>query len=82
MIGRDATEAHHVSLVNAKRVCKRRSLASQQRPARALHALSKVVAVAIHVLVDRALNQLGLLHTRHQRGIADLLLGRLMNLDR
>jgi hypothetical protein len=38
--------------------------------------------VTLDVLVDRALDKLGLLEARHQRGIADLLLGGLMNLDR
>jgi hypothetical protein len=36
----------------------------------------------LDVLIDRALYQLGLLEARHQRGIADLLLGGLMDLDR
>jgi|HubBroStandDraft_4_1064222.scaffolds.fasta_scaffold84003_3 hypothetical protein len=36
----------------------------------------------LDVLVDRALDQLGLLEARHQRCVTDLLLGGLMNLDR
>jgi hypothetical protein len=38
--------------------------------------------VTIDVLVDGALNELGLLQARHQRGVANLLLGGLMDLDR
>jgi hypothetical protein len=49
---------------------------------RLLHALCKVLAVMLDVLIDRALDKLGLLEARHQRGVANLLLGGLMNLDR
>ena len=49
---------------------------------RLLHALREVLAVTLDILVDRALDKLGLLEARHQRGVADLLLGGLMNLDR
>jgi hypothetical protein len=49
---------------------------------RLLHALREVLAVTLDVLIDRALDKLGLLEARHQRGVADLLLGGLMNLDR
>jgi hypothetical protein len=49
---------------------------------RLLHALREVLAVTLDVLVDRALDKLSLLEARHQRGVADLLLGGLMNLDR
>jgi hypothetical protein len=35
----------------------------------------------LNVLIDRTLDELGLLEARHQRGIADLLLGGLMDLD-
>jgi hypothetical protein len=38
--------------------------------------------VTIYVLVDGALDEFGLLQARHQRGVADLLLGGLMDLDR
>jgi hypothetical protein len=49
---------------------------------RALHTQRKQLTVMLDVLVDRALYQLGLLEARHQRGIADLLLRGLMDLDR
>jgi hypothetical protein len=49
---------------------------------RALHAQRKQLAVMLDVLIDRTLDKLGLLEARHQRGIADLLLGGLMYLDR
>jgi len=37
--------------------------------------------MALDVFVDSALDELGLLEPRHQRGVADLLLRRLVNLD-
>src|ERR1700729_93017 len=36
----------------------------------------------LDVLIDRELDELSLLEARHQRGVADLLLGGLMDLDR
>ncbi|MGA8364577.1 MAG: hypothetical protein WB709_08655 [Solirubrobacteraceae bacterium] len=59
-----------------------RRLAAQERLLCALHAQRELVAVTIDVLVDGALDELGLLQARHQRGVADLLLGGLMDLDR
>jgi hypothetical protein len=38
--------------------------------------------VALNVLIDSTLDELSLLEPRHQRGVANLLLGGLMNLDR
>jgi len=38
--------------------------------------------VVLNVLIDRTLDELGLLDARHQRRVADLLLGGLMDLDR
>jgi hypothetical protein len=35
----------------------------------------------LNVLIDRPLDKLGLLDARHQRRVANLLLGGLMNLD-
>jgi len=49
---------------------------------RSLHALCELVAVTVHVFIDRALDQLRLLEARHQGGVANLLLGGLMDLDR
>jgi hypothetical protein len=43
--------------------------------------MPELVAMALHVLVDRLLDELGLSEARHQRGVADLLLGRLMYFD-
>jgi hypothetical protein len=49
---------------------------------RTLHAQRKQLAMMLDVLIDRELDELSLLEARHQRGIADLLLGGLMDLDR
>jgi hypothetical protein len=82
LIGRDTTDSLDIGLTDAQRVCERGGLAAQQRGVRALHAQRKQLAVMLDVLIDRALDKLGLLEARHQRRIADLLLGGLMNLDR
>jgi hypothetical protein len=37
--------------------------------------------MALDVLIYGALDELGLLESRHQRGVADLLLGGLVDLD-
>jgi hypothetical protein len=60
----------------------RRGLAAEQRLVRLLHAACELLSVALHVLVDRLLDELGLLQSGHQRRVADLLLGRLVYLDR
>jgi hypothetical protein len=77
-----ASKTLDIGLLDPQRVRKGRGLAAQQRLLCALHALLELVSVAVHILVDRALDQLCLLQARHQRGVADLLLGGLMNLDR
>jgi hypothetical protein len=82
LIGGDTTDPLDIGLIDAYRVRERGRLAAQQRLVRALHAQRKQLAVMLDVLIDRALDELGLLEARHQRGIADLLLGGLMNLDR
>jgi hypothetical protein len=72
----------HVGFLDAQRVRECRALAAQERLLSLLHALREVLAVTLDVLVYGALDKLGLLEARHQRGVADLLLGGLMNLDR
>jgi hypothetical protein len=49
---------------------------------RALHSQRKQLTMMLDVLIDRTLDELSLLEARHQRRVADLLLGGLMNLDR
>jgi len=82
LIGRDPADPLDIGFIDAQRVCERGRLAAQQRLLRALHTQRKVLAVMLDVLIDRELDELGLLEARHQRGIANLLLGGLMNLDR
>ena len=79
LIRRNPADPFNIGLVDTQRVCKRGRLTAQQRLLRALHALRKQLAVMLNVLVDRPLDELRLLKTRHQRGIADLLLGGLMD---
>ena len=38
--------------------------------------------MALDVFIDRMLDEFGLLEAGHQRGVTDLLLRRLVNLDR
>jgi len=82
LIGRDPADPLDIGLADAQRVGERGRLTAQQRLVRALHTQRKQLAVMLDVLIDRALDELGLLEARHQRGIANLLLGGLMNLDR
>jgi hypothetical protein len=79
LTGGHTTQTLHVGFLDLERVREGRGLAALLRT---FHALRELVTVAIHVLVDSALDQLGLLQSRHQRGVADLLLGGLMDLDR
>jgi hypothetical protein len=44
--------------------------------------LGEFFAVTVDVLVNGSLDEFSLLEAGHQRGVSDLLLGRLMNLDR
>lgn len=46
-----------------------------------LHPPPKLLAMTLDVLVNGALDELGLLEPRHQRGVADLLLRGFVNLD-
>jgi hypothetical protein len=46
-----------------------------------LHAPVELLVVALDVLIDSALNKLGLPDPSHQRGITNLLLGALVDLD-
>lgn len=48
---------------------------------RALHPLGELLAVTLHILIHRTLDELGLLEPGHQGRVADLLLGGLVNLD-
>jgi hypothetical protein len=82
LIGRDTTDPLDIGLTDTHRVCERGGLAAQQCLVRALHALRKQLAVMLDVLIDRTLDEFGLLEARHQRRVADLLLGGLMDLDR
>jgi hypothetical protein len=82
LIGRYPADPLDIGLLDAQRIRERRGLLAQQCLVRLLHALREVLAVTLDVLVDCALDKLGLLEARHQRGVADLLLGGLMNLDR
>jgi hypothetical protein len=56
-------------------------LAAKQRLASPLHALLELLTMSVDVFVDRNLDELGLLEPGHQRGVADLLLGGLVDLD-
>ncbi len=82
LIGGDTADARDIGLIDTQRVGERGGLAAKQRLTRAVHPPCKVIAVMLDVLVDRPLHELGLLEARHQRGVADLLLGGLVNLDR
>jgi hypothetical protein len=82
LIGRYPADPLDIGLLDTQRVRERRGLPAQQCLVRLLHALREVLTVTLDVLVDRALDKLGLLEARHQRGVADLLLGGLMDLDR
>jgi hypothetical protein len=82
LIGGNAPDPLDVGLVNPQRIRERRGLAAQQRLARVLHAPSELVTVTLDVLVHGTLDQFGLLEPRHQCGVANLLLGGLVDLDR
>lgn len=79
LIGRDTADPLNTSLTDAQRVCERGRLAAQQRLVPALHAQRKQLAVMLNVLIDRTLDEFRLLEARHQRCVADLLLGGLMD---
>lgn len=78
---RDSTDARNVVLADARRVCERGRLATEKRLTCVIHAACELFAMAVDVLVDRPLDEFGLPKPRHQRGVADLLLCRLMNLN-
>jgi hypothetical protein len=82
LIGRNAADPRHVFFADAERIGEGGGLAAEQRLVRPFHAARKLFPMALHVLVDRLLDEFGLLESGHQRGIADLFLRRLMNLDR
>jgi hypothetical protein len=58
LIRGDTAYPRDVCLINAQRIRERCRLAAQQRLACVLHALCKVGAMMLDVLVDRALDQL------------------------